>query len=243
MALRPISRNDVGRTLTADARRGRRLRLGLAPLTAIALLAFAVVPVDATFIHTFSVGEEKDLGYGYTGMRVQRSVLSTVVLTGCPSWPAYDTMWVKTADGYTEIATAYKGCEGIHTIFGIAHGYNWEELADFESVGTSYGAHTFKLSQDSATRKWSYIVDGFNYLTVAAADSGTAYELDALLESYDDGIYAPVHNLHDLKYERSWSGNWVYWTGKDDKSVDNPPLCGRWALASSWRVAEGDSCS
>jgi hypothetical protein len=80
-------------------------------------------------IKTWSFGVEKSLGTGYTDFRVTRKVLSGVVLVSCPGYPVYATMYAVTDRGdYFEIATAYKGCEGIKTIFGVAQDYEWTAL-------------------------------------------------------------------------------------------------------------------
>lgn len=241
MALGPTSQTAIPHTTQA----GKRTRhLILAVLAAFVAIAAGSPAAFATYRHMYTNGLELDKGPGYTGLYLERSVLSTVDLASC--WPVYatDWTWTNTAAGnrdFVELATAYR-CNGVISIIGVMNNGVWLEIAQ-STQGSSVGPHTYEISQTESDGFWNFFVDSNNLNYRVYIDGSTAKQLEVLLETYDTANIAPAHNQHDLWYRRYWGNGWARWSGRDGiYNPDSTWMCSKWMTDQKFRHGENVSC-
>lgn len=219
-------------------------RLALALLVAFVAVGAYAPTTLATYRHMYNNGLEFDKGLGYTGLYLERSVLSTVNLASC--WPVYQTDWTWTDTSgrdFVELATAYR-CNGVISIIGAMNNGTWVQVG-LSTQGTSVGLHTYEINQSQSDRFWDFFIDSTSLGHRVYNDGSTAEQLEVLLETYDTGNIVPAHNQHDLWYRRNWGSGWARWSGQDgifQPAADSTWMCSMWMTNQKFRHGENVSC-
>jgi hypothetical protein len=225
-------------------RRASKISRLIAVLTTTAILFMGhPQPSLAAQWHGFSSAREFSLGSGYTGLKVRRSVLTSINFASCSN--LYDTMWVYpdfSAGIWLEMPTNYR-CNGqgnreVVTLIGYGLGWNWYLIKTLY-VGVSPGDHSYTIKQDyGGDFKWDFLIDGQNVHANQSFSGGdTAERLHTGLETWDDEHIVPMHNVHDLLFRRN-ANNFVDWSGRDGTNLSGGPMCGFWVTDTSWREGE-----
>ena len=225
----------------------RHLRFLAVLSVVVALLGSSAAPIAATHVagHGHAVAKETT-GDGFTGVHVYRvdQAVAGQPSTGCSSpftgKPVYQTQLVIiTADAknWRELGTGHQ-CNDSYRYWFWGYGSNgtWVPLGTQSGI-TNGQWHFFKIERvfEDTFNRYKFRIDGV--IKAVMTSNATGPSVEAGLESYADTATVAGHNYTTLQYQKN-NGSFFNWVGQD-ASVVNPPLCGFWVAAISWRAGEG----
>ncbi len=200
---------------------------------------------NADAFHGYSIARETT-GSGFTGVHVYRvdQAVRGQPATGCSSPftgnPVYQTQWVIiTADArnWRELGTGHQ-CNDTYRYWFWGYGTNGTWVPLGTKIGIANGQwHFFKIERvfEDTFNRYKFSVDHVIQGTMNSNQTGVRVEVG--LESYAQAATVSGHNFTTLQYQQN-NGGFVNWQGMDGSRVD-PPLCGFWVAAISWRAGQG----
>lgn len=214
----------------------------------VVTLVVLASPAVAGGDHNYSVGRDTSQS-NYTGLRVTRTdTAASVPNTGCTSGaagyfqgdPIYETQWTvkASATDWLEIGTGHQ-CSGDKNYRFWGYGFNggWFFL-DGNGIGNG-NQHTFAISRGTDSI-WEFRIDG-NVVESFVWDRNFG-NVATGIESYAPNGHIDPHNFFGLDYQVGGNSTWTNWSGTDSRTVEDPPMCGGWNSATSFRSGQAASC-
>jgi hypothetical protein len=194
--------------------------------------------------HCYSRVVENDDG-PYTGVRDSRWVIDLDVGASV----VYATMWlIFSYDDCTnnslcwiELGTEYSN----HTTktFGYLCIPTSCSFLFHTTQYTSVGSHNWKIDRNPTTNTtYDMYMDGYNWYSRAGVPYTSGVEVHAGLEAYNVDVTVETHAYYNLRYKKG-NANYQDWSGKDDQSPIEWPMCGQWHLPTSWWAGSHDTCA
>lgn len=225
-----------------------RTALAVVALT-LGFVMFDATPVAADSSSNYSHAWENTGGnfQGMSNYRTDRAV-SGLPSNYCSSPYGYDVvyqpMWFAVAGSGNnfELGTGQQ-CNDTYRYWYWGLSVNGVYTSLGYQTGISNGPmHTFQIErqvQGPDTIDIVYTIDGVTKLTHPTT-AGYGVTLDVGLESHCSGCSVAWYDNYTLKYKKS--GVWNYWSGRDGKQVNDPPMCGSWNADDVWISGQVASC-
>lgn len=198
--------------------------------------------------HRYSGGGENNTNAD-RGVQVTRwdNEMAGIPNDGCTNpisgHPMYQSQWLITSTGWIEMGTGHQ-CNDDNRYWYWGYGTSNWTLIDWRAIpGTQ--KHKFRLER-ADTNTWRFFVDA-TQMTGTVAWNTTGVRVEAGLESWAangqtlNGGNPGTQNYELMAYKNGLNA-WVYWAGQDYTLGPNPPLCGNWVIATTWRSGANVVC-